>query len=60
MIDSVLAGERHIVTHGDLVNAVESRYRELAKAAVTARDKVGTWRAGWAMSPVSRPAEEGP
>lgn len=39
VIDAVLAGERYIVTHGDLVDAVDQRGEELRAAAVVARDR---------------------
>lgn len=38
VIEAVLAGERYIVTHGDLTTAVSTRATELARAAETARD----------------------
>jgi NAD(P)-dependent dehydrogenase (short-subunit alcohol dehydrogenase family) len=37
VIDGVLAGERYIVTHGDLVDAVVTRCAELRRAAERAR-----------------------
>ncbi|MBL7502361.1 SDR family NAD(P)-dependent oxidoreductase [Frankia sp. CN7] len=39
VIDALLAGERYIVTHGDLVDAVSTRGAELDQAAVAARDR---------------------
>ena len=39
VIDAVLAGERYIVTHGDLVDAIDRRGEELRAAAVVARDR---------------------
>ena len=33
VVDALLAGERYVVTHGDLVDAVESRCAELRRAA---------------------------
>lgn len=39
--DAVLAGERYIVTHGDLVGAVDGRGELLRQAAIVARDKTG-------------------
>jgi NAD(P)-dependent dehydrogenase (short-subunit alcohol dehydrogenase family) len=37
VLDAVLAGKRYVVTHGDLVDAVEERSTELRRAAETAR-----------------------
>jgi NAD(P)-dependent dehydrogenase (short-subunit alcohol dehydrogenase family) len=42
VIDAVLAGQRYVVTHGDVVAAVESRNQELRRAAVTARDRTSS------------------
>jgi NAD(P)-dependent dehydrogenase (short-subunit alcohol dehydrogenase family) len=36
VVDAVLAGERYVVTHGDLAHAVDARSAELRKAAATA------------------------
>lgn len=36
-IDALLAGERYVVTHGDLVDAVTSRCSSLRRAAYAAR-----------------------
>jgi NAD(P)-dependent dehydrogenase (short-subunit alcohol dehydrogenase family) len=38
VVEAVLAGERYVVTHGDLVEAVTARSTELARAAAAARD----------------------
>jgi NAD(P)-dependent dehydrogenase (short-subunit alcohol dehydrogenase family) len=38
VIAALLAGERYIVTHGDLVEAVDIRSAELRQAAIAARD----------------------
>jgi len=37
VVDALLAGERYVVTHGDLVDDVASRCKELARAAELAR-----------------------
>jgi NAD(P)-dependent dehydrogenase (short-subunit alcohol dehydrogenase family) len=37
VLDALLAGERYVITHGDLVEAVEERSRELGRAAESAR-----------------------
>ena len=39
VMDAVLAGERYVVTHGDLVTAVDSRCKDLRRAAEAARDQ---------------------
>jgi NAD(P)-dependent dehydrogenase (short-subunit alcohol dehydrogenase family) len=39
VIDAVLAGERYIITHGDLVSAIDHRGEEMRAAAVVARDR---------------------
>jgi NAD(P)-dependent dehydrogenase (short-subunit alcohol dehydrogenase family) len=38
VVDALLSGERYIITHGDLVGAVERRQEQLHVAAVKARD----------------------
>ena len=38
VVEAVLAGERYVVTHGDLVEAVIARSTELARAAAAARN----------------------
>ena len=38
VVDALLSGERYIITHGDLVGAVERRQEQLHAAAVKARD----------------------
>jgi NAD(P)-dependent dehydrogenase (short-subunit alcohol dehydrogenase family) len=38
VIEAVLAGERYVITHGDLTGAVADRAAKLARAAETARD----------------------
>ena len=40
VIDAVLAGERYIVTHGNLVSAADGRSEQLRAAAVVARDRL--------------------
>jgi len=37
VVDALLADEQYVVTHGDLVDAVESRCAELRRAAEIAR-----------------------
>ena len=37
VIEAVLAGERYVITHGDLVDAVAARSAMLTRAAETAR-----------------------
>ena len=39
VIEAVLAGERYIVTHGDLVGAVDRRSQAMRAAAMIARDR---------------------
>jgi len=41
VVDALLAGEPYVVTHGDLVDAVTSRCRALARAAEAGRDAAG-------------------
>ncbi|MEX5633238.1 SDR family oxidoreductase [Parafrankia sp. FMc2] len=53
VIDALLAGERYIITHGDVVDAVRAVGADLARAAGAAR------RAG-AAPPPSSPAEPTP
>jgi len=38
VVDAILAGERYVVTHGDLVSAVETRDTALRRAAEAARE----------------------
>jgi NAD(P)-dependent dehydrogenase (short-subunit alcohol dehydrogenase family) len=37
VIEAILAGDRYIITHGDLTAAIEDRYTELRRAAQAAR-----------------------
>jgi NAD(P)-dependent dehydrogenase (short-subunit alcohol dehydrogenase family) len=37
VVDALLAGDRYIVTHGDLAEAVDERAAELRRAAIAAR-----------------------
>jgi len=41
VLDALLAGEPYVVTHGDLVGAVETRSAQLGRAAEAARDGSG-------------------
>jgi NAD(P)-dependent dehydrogenase (short-subunit alcohol dehydrogenase family) len=39
VIEAILAGERYVITHGDLCGAVAARSAELTRAAAAARDR---------------------
>jgi NAD(P)-dependent dehydrogenase (short-subunit alcohol dehydrogenase family) len=39
VIDGLLAGEPYLITHGDLVDSVVTRYEDLRRAAQVARDR---------------------
>jgi len=38
VIEAILAGERYVITHGDLTAAVDARHEELARAAAAAAE----------------------
>ena len=39
VVEAILAGQRYVITHGDLVDAITSRDDELQRAARTALDE---------------------
>jgi hypothetical protein len=39
VIEAILAGERYVITHGDLAGPLTARSTELVRAAEAARDR---------------------